>query len=149
MKRKTNMLHEGDIAYFMHLQNNTAKILREHDRIPKTYICEVEAKARPMVIVHVLRRDRGTQWYEVFPITTKGQKETGELRDELVPIGRAIDPDIESFAEITPQRYPQNLYSGWVVCGEGNREQLDNLLRIYTHKKRHLPKHETTSEEQD
>lgn len=101
---------EGDIVYFVYLHLDTAKYDRPHPVIEGECIYAVAGKPRPMLVVERLEREYGgRRRFMAFRFTSKNQDGRGNPRKRVIPIGRCISPDQNSFLVLEPLFLPENL----------------------------------------
>ncbi len=129
-------LRPGEIAFFFDLWPNTAKQKGPHPTKQRTFVFEIEGKARPMLVLDRLDRQYDTRWYRVLRITTKPNRGDGRRREECYRLGRCVNPDKESYVVLEPLVHPETLLQGESVSHAPikplDRVVFDNVFRILT-----------------
>lgn len=103
---------DGAVAYFVDLHLDTVEMAEEHAHKERHFVFSVEGKIRRMLVLQRLSRlCRGRSWFLVLPITSKGLDERGKLKPNYKPIGKCLEPDVESYVELRPVQLPDNMLS--------------------------------------
>jgi hypothetical protein len=127
------------VAYFVHFHLDTARKCYENPTEPQIQLYTVEGKARPMLVIGQSRDDDTRKtWYVVLKITTKGLTANGKPKENFESIGDCLERGRNSFVELTPLRYAENLLTsdigGSVIANPIDTLAIQNVLRIVRHK---------------
>ena len=107
-------LHERDVAYFVHLHLDTVTADEDcdHPDCNGVWAYRVHGKPRPMLVLGLFPKPcRGRVWVKAVPLTTKGEDGKGRQRDDVMLIGKLVDPDKDSYVKLELWRLPENLLS--------------------------------------
>lgn len=130
------------VAYFFHLHLDTCAKFRPHPNPSKAadqhYVCEVEAKPRPMLVWDVEpEKERGCQWYRLLRFTTKGRDAKGEVPSHLTAVGKLLDGK-ETYIDSRPSWYPATMVVSDPELQRAHKSidrlTLGNVVKILRHK---------------
>jgi hypothetical protein len=137
-----NAAHElpdaGDVVYFIHLHLDTVELKGPHPYKKGEWKYTVDGKPRPMLVLQSLSEQaygKGRR-FKVLRFTTKNLDGKGNPRKNVIPMGRCIDPDTDSFLVAELLWLPQKLLHGkpGATCVLRRFDPLEfgNILRCLT-----------------
>ena len=128
----------GQVAYFVHLHLDTARDIGDHPVHQNERVYHVDGKARPMLVLAELKRERGRRWFKVLRITSKGLDAHGNPKIGHQLIGDCIGPEIGSFVVLELQRLPDNLLHAMngrsAIVAPCHQFAFDQAWKIIQHK---------------
>lgn len=128
----------GQVAHFVHLHLDTARDIGDHPVHRNERVYHVDGKARPMLVLAELTRERGKRWFKVLRITSKGLDANGNPKVAHQFIGDCIGPEIGSFVVLEVQRLPDNLLHAMdgrsAIVAPCHQLAFDQAWKIIQHK---------------
>jgi len=130
-------LHAGQVAQFVFLHKDTARRVGNVDQ--ETFVYEVNAKSRPMLVLARSRVEHGGRVYPVAPITSRGCKPDGTVKRNHRFIGDCIERGKMSYVKLEVEYYPECLLVNREARQVNDQNALDAFLKNWAFMKLGLP----------